>query len=41
MYQVEAVSEIIDGLFREFLQLRLSPAWDQEEMVRVQDWLEA
>ncbi len=41
MYQVEAVSEIIDGLFREFLQVRLSPAWDQEEMPRVQDWLEA
>ncbi len=41
MYQVEAVSEIIDGLFREFLQVRLSPAWDQEEMPRWQDWLEA
>ena len=41
MYQVEAVSEIIDGLFREFLHLRLSPAWEQEEMPRVQDWLEA
>jgi hypothetical protein len=41
MYQVEAVSEIIDGLFREFLQVRLSPAWEQEEMPRLQDWLEA
>jgi hypothetical protein len=41
MYQVEAVSEIVDGLFREFLQVRLSPAWDQEEMPRVQDWLVA
>jgi hypothetical protein len=41
MYQVEAMSEIIDGLFREFLQVRLSPAWEQEEMPRVQDWLEA
>jgi hypothetical protein len=41
MYQVEAVSEIIDGLFREFLQVRLSPAWDQEEMPRWQEWLEA
>ncbi len=41
MYQVEAVSEIIDGLFREFLSKRLSPAWDQEEMPRLQDWLEA
>ena len=41
MYQVEAVSAIIDGLFREFLQLRLSPGWEQEERLRVQDWLEA
>jgi hypothetical protein len=41
MYQVEAISAIIDGLFREFLQVRLSPAWEQEEMPRVQDWLEA
>jgi hypothetical protein len=41
MYQVEAMSEIIDGLFREFLQVRLSPAWDHEEMPRLQDWLEA
>ena len=41
MYQVEAVSEIIDGLFREFLQVRLSPAWDQEELPRWQEWLEA
>jgi hypothetical protein len=41
MYQVEAVSGIIDGLFREFLQVRLSPAWEQETMPRFQDWLEA
>lgn len=41
MYQVEAVSEIIDGLYREFLQVRLSPAWDQEELPRWQEWLEA
>jgi hypothetical protein len=41
MYQVEAVSGIIDGLFREFLQVRLSPAWEQEELPRWQDWLEA
>ncbi len=41
MYQVEAVSEILDGLFRAFLQVRLSPAWDQEELPRLQEWLEA
>jgi hypothetical protein len=41
IYQMEAVSEIIDGLFREFLQVRLSPAWEQEEMPRLHDWLEA
>ncbi|MBM4289643.1 MAG: hypothetical protein FJ135_16140 [Deltaproteobacteria bacterium] len=41
MYQMEAVSSIIDGLFREFLEIRLSPAWDQEEMPRLHDWLEA
>jgi recombination associated protein RdgC len=41
MYQVEAVSMIIDGLFREFLQVRLSPAWEQEELPHWQDWLEA
>ncbi len=41
MYQVEAVSAILDGLFRSFLQVRLSPAWDQEEMPALLDWLEA
>jgi hypothetical protein len=41
MYQVEAVSAILDSLFRAFLQIRLSPAWDQEEMPRLLDWLEA
>ncbi|AEB10383.1 hypothetical protein [Desulfobacca acetoxidans] len=40
MYQVEEVSHIMDGLFQEFLQVRLSPAWEQEEMPRIQDWLE-
>ena len=41
MYQVEAVSAILDGLFHEFLKVRLSPAWEHEEMARLQDWLEA
>ncbi len=41
MYQVEAVSAILDGLFRSFLQIRLSPAWEEEEMPRLLDWLEA
>lgn len=41
MYQVEAVSAILDGLFHSFLEVRLSPAWDQEEMPRLQEWLEA
>lgn len=41
MYQVESVSAILDGLFRAFLQIRLSPAWEQEEMPQLRDWLEA
>ena len=39
MYQVEAVSELIDGLFLLFLDRRLSPAWEQEDLPRLRDWL--
>lgn len=39
MYQVEAVSDLLDGLFRLFLDRRLSPAWEQEELPRLRDWL--
>ncbi len=39
MYQVETVSDILDGLFQLFLSRRLSPAWEQEELPRLRDWL--
>lgn len=39
MYQVEMVSDILDGLFRFFLERRLSPAWEEEELPRLRDWL--
>lgn len=41
MAQVEEITDILDGLFANFLRLRLSPAWEGEEVPRLRAWLAA
>ncbi|MBW1986327.1 MAG: hypothetical protein JRI50_03710 [Deltaproteobacteria bacterium] len=41
MAQVEEITDILDGLFAEFLRLRLSPEWEATELPRLKAWMAA
>ncbi|MFP3866552.1 MAG: hypothetical protein ACLFUU_00115 [Desulfobacteraceae bacterium] len=41
MAQIEEVTDILDSLFAEFLQLRLSPDWKTVELPRLKAWMTA
>jgi len=38
---LEEASDILDGLFSHFLQVRLDGAWDRDEVGQIASWIEA
>jgi len=39
LYLLEELDGMIEGLYRKFLEIRLSPAWEKEELPAIRSWV--